>query len=177
MKHFKYIFLTLFLVGCGVMGSPEEKDSSTAKNGEESSTSVNDQYDPKFSSVVFFPRILFKEVSDLNNSLLTYRIIKDNDSLNTLVSDLNLLSEDNQTLSSLDLNSSYILYYPIKRSSDCGFSDSVVTEQNITKITIKENLKDCKTAVTYYLPFYRIDNNVTNIEVDAFGEKETLSLR
>jgi hypothetical protein len=173
MRYFKYILFVLFLAGCGVMSSPKEDDKTSTKGSVEAGANV-DQNTPSFAKSIKSQRVLLKSFSDLNNSYLSYKLINDDASLKTIIEDLNLSYEDNQTLLSVDLNSSYLLYYPIKRSSDCGFLDTIVEDQNITKITIKENLQDCKNMIIYYLPFYKLENSVTEIEINAFGEKEDI---
>ena len=171
MKYFKYLLFVLFLAGCGVMGSPKDGDKTSSKGAVEADANM-DQNSPSFVKSAQSSRILLKNFSDLSNPYMSYKLINDDASLRTIVKDLNLSSEDNQTLFSVDLNSSYILYYPIKRSSDCGFLDSIVNDQNITKIIIKDSFQDCKNMITYHLPFYKLDNSVNEIEINAFKEIE-----
>jgi DNA polymerase elongation subunit (family B) len=160
MRVMFYTVFLSFIVGCGVMYSPNDKNSEAEKEDQKGSIYneiAKGEITPLFKIATFKSR-------DLDNSLQEYRVFSDKSNLLDFLEDFDM---DDTLFKDLNISQKRVLYYPFK-AQDCNLSQNI--ELNQTKAFVKLTPIDgsCKEEDIFYQLFYLIDNSITDVVIYPF---------
>lgn len=170
-----FLFVLLFIVGCGVMNNP--KSDKLPEDGI-----VNDAG-------------VFLEVSKIDSTALlgsndieilnNYKIFETKQEADIFLNDLNSSYGNIPVVQNwitniqnkhIEYTSSNLLFYPILQSSNCGRKDNLtIADSNVT-IKISSSLEDCATTFAYHVLIYQVPKSIKNITIKAYEDSSVTIL-